>query len=87
MADGTLKVGDQVVVVEHDEAIRQPRENGRRLRGTVARTEGIYIQVDYEDHTVNGGRTDVFYKETWWRAWDGAMRWRLTTEESNHGKA
>ncbi len=81
MADRTLKAGAPVVVVEHDEATRMPLEGGRRLPGRVVKTEGIYIQVDYDDRAVNGGRTDVFYAESWWRAWDGAMRWRLTTEE------
>lgn len=81
MADSTLRVGDSVVVVEHDEATKQPREGGRRFPGRVVSTEGIYVQVDYEDHTVHRGRTDVFYRDSLWRAWDGALRWRLTTEE------
>lgn len=80
MADKTLKAGASVLVVEHDEATRTPREDGRRLPARVVGTEGIYVQVDYEDRAVNGGRTDVFYKESWWRAWDGAMRWRLMTD-------
>lgn len=86
MPDRTPKVGDQVVVVEHDETTRTPREDGRRFPARVVSTEGIYVQVDYEDGAVNRGRTDVFYKESLWRAWDGAMRWRLTTEESSHGR-
>ncbi len=82
MADRTLKAGDPVVVVEHDEATRTPREGGRRFPARIVATEGIYVQVDYEDRAVNGGKPDVFYWESWWRAWDGAMRWRLTTKEN-----
>ncbi|OLT12945.1 hypothetical protein BJF79_03330 [Actinomadura sp. CNU-125] len=74
-----------MLVVEHDEATRTPLEGGRRHLGRVVEAEGIYIQVAYEDRTVNRGRPDLFYKDSWWRAWDGAMRWRLTTEKSTHG--
>lgn len=81
MADRTLKTGDPVVVVEHDEATRTPRENGRRYPAHIAGAEGIYFQVRYDDPTLNNGQADVFYRESLWRAWDGAMRWRLTTEE------
>jgi hypothetical protein len=77
-----LKVGDQVVVVEHDEATREPRQGGKRFPGRIASAEGIYIQVDYDDRSVNRGRLDVFYKESGWRAWDGAMRWRLMAQEA-----
>lgn len=79
MTDQTPKVGDRVVVVEHDEATRTPREGGRRHLGRVVSAEGIYVQVDYEDRSLNGGRTDLFYRDSGWRAWDGAMQWRLTT--------
>jgi hypothetical protein len=87
VADRALKVGDSVVVVEHDEATRTPREDGRRFAAQVVAAEGIYFQVAYKDRDVNGGRPDAFYKESLWRAWDGAMRWRLTIEEGNHGRA
>lgn len=87
MADGTLKAGDPVMVVEHDEATRMPLDGGRRHPGRVVKVEGIYIQVAYEDRFLNSGRTDVFYRDSLWRAWDGAMRWRLTTEEGNRGEA
>jgi hypothetical protein len=76
------KVGDEVLVVEHDEATRTPRPGGQRLPARVVATEGIYIQVDYADRSVNRGRPDVFYKESLWRAWDGALRWRLIAEEA-----
>ncbi|MEV4672799.1 hypothetical protein AB0K34_14175 [Actinomadura sp. NPDC049382] len=79
-----LKEGDAVVVVEHDEATKTPLAGGRRHPGRVVKTEGIYIQVGYEDRSLNGGRTDVFYRDSLWRAWDGAMRWRLTVEEDSH---
>lgn len=85
MAHRTPAVGDRVVVVEHDEATRTPRENGRRHPARIAGTEGIYYQVTYQDRTLNGGRTDVFYRDSLWRAWDGALRWRLTTEEKTDG--
>lgn len=84
MGDVSLKDSDRVVVVEHDEATRAPREGGRRFPARVVKTEGIYIQVAYDDRAVNGGRPDAFYEESGWRAWDGAFRWRLTTEESSH---
>lgn len=79
-----LKVGDPVVVVEHDEATRAPREGGRRYPARVVDDfgggESIYIHIVYEDRSLNRGRPDVFYRDSGWRAWDGAMRWRLTTE-------
>ena len=80
-----LKIGDSVLIVEHDEATRTPREHGRRFPARVVSTEGIYVQVNYDDRAVNGGRTDVFFKESLWRAWDGALRWRLTIEEETRG--
>jgi hypothetical protein len=76
----TPSVDDQVIVVEHDEATRTPRPGGQRLPARVVATEGIYIQVDYKDRAVNRGRPDVFYKESLWRAWDGALRWRLMVD-------
>lgn len=79
----TLKVGDEVLVVEHHEATRTPREGGKRLPARIVAMEGIYVQVDYEDRVVNRGRPDVFYKESLWRAWDGAHRWRLMAEEAD----
>lgn len=86
MGERTLQVGDPVVVVEHDEATRAPLEGGRQHRAEVVRVEGIYVQVTYEDRALNGGRPDAFYAESLWRAWDGALRWRLTTKEGNHGR-
>jgi hypothetical protein len=80
-----LRSGDSVVVVEHDEATRAPREGGRRYPARVVGIEGIYVQVAYEDRAVNRGRPDAFYKDSGWRAWDGVMRWRLTTEEDSDG--
>ncbi|MGI5422948.1 hypothetical protein [Actinomadura luteofluorescens] len=87
MGDRALKDGDRVVVVEHDDATRRPREGGRRFPARVVKTEGIYIQVDYLDRTVNRGRPDVFFKESLWRAWDGAFRWRLTAEGADHDRS
>jgi hypothetical protein len=78
----TLNVGDQVMVVEHDEATRTPKQGGRKFPGRVVAMEGIYIQVGYEDKAVNRGRPDPFYADSLWRAWDGALRWRLTPEEA-----
>lgn len=83
----TLKAGDQVVVVEHDEATRTPREGGRRFPARIVGAEGIYVQVEYKDRTLNQGHPDAFYADSLWRAWDGAMRWRLIIEESDHGEA
>lgn len=80
-----LKVGDAVLVVEHDETTRAPRENGHRFPAHVVDTEGIYIQVTYDDPNVHRGRPDPFYRESGWRAWDGALRWRLTTEKETGG--
>lgn len=85
MADRTPKVGDAVVVVEHDEATRTPHEGGRRYPARIAGTEGIYLQVRYDDPKLNSGRADVFYKSSLWRAWDGALRWRLSPEEKSDG--
>lgn len=90
MADSTLKVGDPVVVVEHDEATRTPREGGQRLPARIVDAVGgddsIYVHVVYEDPSLNRGRPDVFYRDSGWRAWDGVMRWRLSTEEGHHGE-
>ena len=76
-----MQVGDSVLVVEHDEATRTPRDGGHQFPARVVDTEGIYVQVDYEDRTIHGGRPDPFYKSSLWRAWDGQMRWRLIVEE------
>lgn len=77
-----LKAGDRVTVVEHDEATKTPRNGGKRFPATVVSAEGIYVQVDYDDRTVNQGRLDPFYASSLWRAWDGVMRWRLMSEEA-----
>jgi hypothetical protein len=70
-------IGDEVVVVEHDDSSRQPRPDGRRFRARVVQEGGIYAQIRYDDGQLNGGRHDVFYQESGWRAWDGEFRWRL----------
>lgn len=85
MGDATLKAGDRVVVVEHDETTRTPRANGRRYPARIAAAEGIYYQVRYDDPALNSGQADVFYRDSLWRAWDGALRWRLPPEERSHG--
>jgi hypothetical protein len=78
-----LKTGDALLVVEHDEATKAPRDGGKRYPARVVGAEGIYVQVTYDDQAVNrGGLADVFYKESGWRAWDGALRWRLIPEEA-----
>lgn len=77
-----LKVGDRVTVVEHDEATREPKEGGRSLPARISSVEGLYIHALYDDRTVNRGRPDLFYQESMWRAWDGALRWRLMAEET-----
>lgn len=72
-----LELGSPVLVVEHDEATRDPREGGDRFPAHVSSVEGMYVQVLYDDETVNRGRPDVFFKESLWRAYDGALRWRI----------
>lgn len=74
--NGELAVGDRVVAFEHD-FHGSPLDEGRTLPAVVTGSEGAYYQVRYEDRSVNAGRPDSFWKESLWRAWDGALRWRL----------
>jgi hypothetical protein len=68
----TLKAGDKVRVVEHDDATRLPAEGGRVLRAEVIAADGTYVSVAYEN-----GQGDTFWRESGWRAWDGGFRWRI----------
>ena len=49
---------------------------------TVADVAGIYVHVDYADRSVPGGRRNVFYRDSGWRAWDGETRWRLAMKDA-----
>lgn len=70
----TFRIHDDVAVVEHDDATRQPREGGKVMRASVIELGGIYVQIRYEN-----GSKDAFYQESGWRAWDGMFQWRLVS--------
>lgn len=72
-----IKAGDKVLAVEYSEATHAPIADGKKLPAEVVGTEGIYFQVRYDDPGVFGGKTDIFYQSSRWRAWDGRRRWRL----------
>ena len=73
----TFKPGDDVVAVEHVDSTRQPRKGGIVHPATVAAIDACAIQVRYTDPAVFGGKPDVFWRDSRWRAWDGEFRWRL----------
>jgi hypothetical protein len=72
------KGGDSCRVIEHDEATRQPKPDGRVLPATVTDVNGTYVAVAVE---VGGSLVFqgpvYFYAESGWKAWDGEFRWRL----------
>jgi len=73
-----LHVGQPVMAVEHDDFNGGARkDDGRQHGATVTGLEGAYVQVRYEDPAVNGGKPDTYWQESLWRAWDGALSWRL----------
>jgi hypothetical protein len=80
-----LEPGDEVMVVEHNDADRTPKPDGIVLRATVTVVGEVYVQVRYHDDPpsrfgfLEGRRVDAFYRESGWRAWDGAFRWRLAS--------
>ena len=78
----SLKPGDEVRVVEHDDATRAPKEGGRVLHAVVSDGEtnlgpGQYILVRYDT-----GQPDTFWRKSGWRAWDSEFRWRLEPVEA-----
>ena len=60
-----IKAGDEVRVLDLV-GVADP------VHAVITGTEGAYIQVRYDT-----GRTDQFYAESGWRAWDGELRWRI----------
>ena len=74
-----FRVGQEVLVVEHDETTRQPKPDGIVRRAVVTEVNGHEVWAAYCDD----GILDIFWAETGWRAWDGGeYRWKLThTEE------
>jgi hypothetical protein len=76
----TLKPGDPVRVVEHDNTTRQPRPHGRVFGGEVMAVTEAYVIVRYT-HPAPRRRdrmaTDQFWRDSRWRAWDGEFRWHL----------
>lgn len=69
-----VQSGDEVRIVEHDDATRQPREGGEVIPATVFRvTDGsAYVQVRTERYGLLS-----FWRDSGWHAWDGEFRWRL----------
>ncbi len=76
----TLKPGDPVRVVEHDDASRLARPGGRIFGGEVASVTEVYVSIRYTSPAPrrrNRMATDQFWRDSGWRAWDGEFRWRL----------
>lgn len=65
--------GMRVELVEHVDATRQPRENGRVIPGEVTEVTSLYVIVRHE----LSRRPDPFFADSGWRAWDGMFSWRL----------
>lgn len=83
----TIAVGDRLIAVEHDDFNGgAPKANGRRYLATVVEVGPIYAAVRYDDPGVFGGRKDTYYRESLWRAWDGALSWRLEPEIAPKGE-
>lgn len=80
-----FKPGDAVTAVEHDDSdCGTLKPDGRRYPATVIVAEGAYLQVRYDDESLNGGRPDIYYGEPpYWRAWDGALSWQLQPAGEN----
>lgn len=78
-----VQEGGPVLVVQHDNQTRQPRRDGRRFAAHVTEITGIYILVTFDDPAVHRQfvrdptNSDSYYRESGWRAWDGAFCWRL----------
>lgn len=72
-----LEVGTRVVVVEHNDRTREPLEGGDRHPATITALTELCVHVTYDDPAITGGRHDMFWRETLWRASDGWFRWRL----------
>jgi hypothetical protein len=70
-----FRLHDDVAVVEHDDATRQPREGSEPVAACVTEAGPVYVQVRYAGG--DWGFPTVFYQERGWSAWDGMFRWRL----------
>lgn len=67
------KPGDRCRVVEHDNATRQPKPDGRVILATVKSAGPVYVRALLDD----GGGAQTFYSESGWLSGDGEHRWRL----------
>ncbi len=79
-----LAAGDRVVAVEHEDwngGARKP--GGRSYPAQVTALGGAYVQVRYDDPALNGGKPDIYWQDSLWRAWDGALSWRLQIETAD----
>lgn len=79
----TWRVGDTAEVVEHDDQTRQPRPGGMRMQCTVTAVSRCYVLVEFPGYgnIALGQKTDQFWRDSGWRAWDGEFRWRLALKE------
>lgn len=69
--------GDRCLVVEHDNATRRPKQNGREMPATVEQSGPVYVRV-----RTDNGLVRTFYRESGWLSGDGEHRWRLTLPEA-----
>lgn len=78
--------GERVLVVEHDDSTRRPKENGTVLQGTVFSASGAYVlvQFDLPGHLVAAHQAQ-FWAESGWEAWTGWFRWRLVKTGEEEG--
>jgi hypothetical protein len=68
----TFRVGQDVAVVEHDDATRKPREGGQVWAASVTSLSGPYVRANVEGHGLV-----TFWLESGWTAWTGGFGWRL----------
>ena len=80
----TLKPGDEVRVVEHDDSTRSPLEGGDAYPAEVVAADSSYVRVRYSDGPLEGA-ADTFWAGSLWRAWDGWFRWRLQPVKAEEG--
>lgn len=78
----TWQTGQEVIVLEHDDATRQPRPGGRAYQAVVTKVGGPYVRAEFSDPDWPGKAVAMaFWADSGWAAWDGVFRWRLVRQD------
>jgi len=74
-----LTAGQNVRVVEHDDATRLPKPGGLTFGAEVTEVTEVYVLIRYTEPSPTQWLVarDQFWRDSGWRAWDGEFRWRL----------